>query len=80
MSIQLPPSDQQAAEQLVAMGRFASIEEVVSEGIRRLVSTEQLRAKVQVGIEQADRGKVVDHDTAFDKLRSLAATLDVQAE
>jgi putative addiction module CopG family antidote len=80
MSIQLPPSDQQAAEQLVAMGRYSSVEDVVSEGIRQLLNAEQLRAKVNVGIEQADRGEVVDHDTAFNKLRSLAATLDGQAE
>jgi antitoxin ParD1/3/4 len=76
MSIQLPPSHQKAAEQLVAMGRFSSVEDVVSEGIRRLLSAEQLRAQVQIGVEQADRGEVTDHDAVFERLRSLAATLD----
>lgn len=76
MSIQLPPTDQQAAEELVAMGRFSSVEDVVSVGIRQLLSAEQLRAKVQVGIDQADRGEVVDHDAAFATLRSLAVALD----
>ena len=80
MSIQLPPSDQRAAEQLVAMGRYSSVEDVISEGIRQLLNAEQLRAKVNIGIEQADRGEVVDHDTTFNKLRSLAATLDGQTE
>ncbi|MDZ4850641.1 MAG: hypothetical protein SGI77_15250 [Pirellulaceae bacterium] len=78
MSIQLPPSDQQAAEQLVAMGRFSSVEEVVSEGIRRLVSSEEIRSKVQIGIDQADLGELVDHDTAFERLRELAASYDRQ--
>lgn len=76
MSIQLPPSDQQAAEQLVAMGRFSSIEDVVSEGIRRLVSSEELRSKLQVGIDQAGRGELVDHETVFERLRSLVASHD----
>ena len=80
MSIQLPPGDQLAAEQLVAMGRFSSVEEVVSEGIRRLVSNEQIRSKVQIGIDHADRGELVDHETAFGRLRELAASYDIQAK
>ena len=79
MSIQLPPSDQQAAEALVAMGRYSSVEDVVSEGVRQLFRSEQLRAKVQVGIDQADRGELVDHDTVFSRLRSLAASHDSSA-
>ena len=79
MGIQLLPSDLQAAEQLVAIGRFSSIEDVVSEGIRRLVSTEELRAKTQVGIEQADRCELVDHDTVFERLRLFAEAQDGQA-
>jgi Arc/MetJ-type ribon-helix-helix transcriptional regulator len=73
MNIQLPPSDQIAAEQLVEIGRFASIEEVVSEGIKRLVSGEEFAAKVRTGIEQANRGEMVAHDTAFQRLRESAA-------
>lgn len=80
MSIQLPPSDQQVAEQLVAMGRFSSIEDVVSEGIRRLVSSEELRSKLQVGIDQANRGELVDHETAFERLRSLVASHDGETQ
>jgi len=41
MSIQLPPGDQRAAESLVASRRFASIEEVVSEGIRAATTYER---------------------------------------
>lgn len=80
MSIQLPPGDQLAAEQLVAMGRFSSVEEVVSEGIRRLVSNEEIRSKVQIGIEQADCGELVEHETAFGRLRELAESYGSQRE
>ncbi|MCC7334954.1 MAG: CopG family transcriptional regulator [Pirellulaceae bacterium] len=76
MSIQLSPEDQYAAEALVATGRFPSVEDVVSEGIRQLFNSEQLRTKLQVGIDQADRGEVVAHDAAFSKLRLLAASHD----
>ncbi len=69
MNIQLPPNEQNAAEHLVAIGKFASVEDVVVESVRRLVSSEKLREQVQVGIDQADRGEVVDHDTVFEKLR-----------
>jgi antitoxin ParD1/3/4 len=78
MSIQLPPDEQQAAEALVATGRFTSIEEVITEGVRRLAMTEELRSKVQIGIDQADRGEMVDHETAFERLRTQAASYDEQ--
>ncbi|MCA9158231.1 MAG: hypothetical protein KDA72_07890 [Planctomycetales bacterium] len=76
MSIQLPPNDRHAAKALVATGRFTSVEEVVSEGIRQLFNSEQLRAKIRVGIDEADRGEVVDHDTVFSRLRLFAASHD----
>lgn len=80
MSIQLPPNEQSAAERLVALGKFRSVEEVVVESVRRLVSSEKLREQVQAGIDQADRGELLDHDTVFAKLRSLAAASDIAGE
>lgn len=80
MSMQLPPDDQKAAESLIAGGRFSTIEEVVSEGIRRLVTTEEIRSQVQLGIEQADRGEVVEHEAVFERLRHLAASPDSKTE
>ena len=80
MSIDLPPNEQNAAEHLVAMGKFKSVEEVVVESVRRFVSSEKLREQVQTGIDQADRGELLDHDTVFAKLRSLAAASDTAAE
>jgi predicted transcriptional regulator len=45
----------------------------LTEGLRLLVSSERLRQQVQEGIEQADRGELVDHDTVFGQLRAMAA-------
>ena len=73
MDIQLPQDQQSAIEAMVTNGRFSSVQEAVSEGIRLLVSNEKLREAVQVGIDQADRGELLDHDTVFAQLKAMAA-------
>lgn len=74
VEIHLPPDQLAVVENLVASGRFTSIDEALAEGIRLLASSEKLREKVQEGIRQADRGEMVDHDTVFDRLRGLVAS------
>ena len=73
MDIQLSQDQQSAIEAMVTSGRFGSVQEAVSEGIRLLVSNERLRKAVQVGIDQADRGELHEHDTVFAQLKSMAA-------
>lgn len=73
MNVDLPAEQQAIIEFLVASGRFSSAEEAVTEGLRLLVSSERLRQQVQEGVEQADRGALVDHDTVFGQLRAMAA-------
>ena len=73
MNIQLPQDQQSAIETLVSNGRYSSVQEAVTEGIRLLVSNEKLRAAVQVGIDQADNGELHDHDTVFAQLKAIAA-------
>jgi len=74
MNIDLPADQKAFIDHLVASGRFASADEAVGESIRLLVSRERLREQVEVGIKQADRGDVVDHDTVFAQLRTRAST------
>ena len=74
MEVHIAPDQQAIIENLVTSGRFRSVDDVVAEGVRLLATTELLRQEVQVGIEQADRGDVLDHDTVFERLRALAAT------
>ena len=73
MEIQLPQDQQSAIEAMINNGRFSSVQEVVTEGIRLLVSNEKLREAVQVGIEQADNGELHEHETVFAQLRAMAA-------
>jgi putative addiction module CopG family antidote len=73
MDIQLPHDQRSAIESLVNTGRFGSVQEAVSEGIRLLVMNEKLREAVQVGIDHADNGELHDHDTVFTQLKAMAA-------
>ena len=72
MDIQIPEDQQSIIEGLVASGRFSSAQEAISEGIRLLVSNERLRQEIQIGIDQADRGEVYEHDTVFAQLKAMA--------
>lgn len=74
MYIDLPAEQQTFIEHLVATGRFPSENDVVSEAVRLLISREQLKEKIEAGIEQANRGMLTDHDTVFGHLRILAAS------
>jgi antitoxin ParD1/3/4 len=73
MDINLPADQEALVGHLVASGQFRSADEVVSESIRLLASRQKLKDQVRLGIEQADRGEMVDHDTVFAQLRSLVA-------
>lgn len=74
MDIQLPADQQSLVESLVASGRYSSASEVIVAGVQMLAATERLRQEVQLGIEQADRGELVDHETVFARLKALATT------
>jgi len=73
MNVELPAEQQAIIEGLMASGRFSSAGEALTEGLRLLVSSERLSQQVQIGIDQADRGELVDHDTVFGQLRAMAA-------
>jgi putative addiction module CopG family antidote len=72
MEIHLTGEDRTVVENLVAAGRFSSVEEAVLEGVRLLAANERLRGQVQIGIDQADGGDVHDHDTVFEQLKRMA--------
>ena len=78
MNLELPADQQAFIEGLVEAGRFSSVDEAISAGIRLLVSQERLKQEIQVGIQQADRGDVVDHETVFAQLRTMATELEAE--
>lgn len=76
MNIDLSDEQQAVIENLVATGRFPSARDAITEGLRLLIARERLKQQVEMGIAQADRGELVDHDTVFAQLRATAAAMD----
>lgn len=72
VKIILSPELEKRIADKVASGEFANAEELVSEGMRRWFAEEdhlaELRAKIQEGIESADRGELMDADDFFAEL------------
>jgi len=81
LDISLTPELEQFVESRVASGRYQTPSEVVREGLRLLAEREQageaaveeLRAKIRRGVEQADRGELLDGDAVFEEIRQMSA-------
>jgi len=77
MNVSLTPQLEQLVHQKVESGRYLSASEVVREALRLLeerdqlrdLKLEELRKFVAVGIEQADRGELIDGAEVFQKAR-----------
>ena len=70
MNVHLAPDLQAELEKLVVSGHFKSADDAVAQGVRLLLTAEGAYDKVQVGIDQANSGELVGHDTVFASLRS----------
>lgn len=76
MEIALTPEVEQYIQEKISSGQYASASEVLLASIKLLQDIEQtyqgryqaLRDEVNIGIEAADRGEVVDADTVFAQL------------
>ncbi|MBD2503252.1 ribbon-helix-helix domain-containing protein [Anabaena azotica] len=78
MNIQLKPELEQIIEAQIATGRYSDAEEVISKALKLLLEWEQgyqqwieeTRQKVEVAIEQLDRGEGIDGEVVIERLRS----------
>ena len=80
MKVELPIEQQAFVERLVAAGRYPSADDAISDGVRLLISQERLKEQIDIGIDQAERGMFVDHDTVFGQLRKMATAATSQSE
>ena len=77
MNIPLTPELEQFVHRKVESGLYPSAGEVVREALRLLderdrleeLRVDALRADLMVGIEQADRGELLDGPAVFDRVR-----------
>jgi antitoxin ParD1/3/4 len=68
MTINLTSDMDQFVKDLVVTGKYASEEEAVAEGLRLLMSREQLKEEIAKGIRDFDEGRYYDEETAFAEL------------
>jgi len=81
MNVSLTPELEQFVQSRVASGRYQTASEVVREGLRLLeereqereAATRELRAKIQRGVRQADRGEILDGELVFEEIRRRSA-------
>jgi len=78
MNVSLTPELEQLIHKKVESGLYLSASEVVREALRLLderdklqaMKYEQLRQDIQTGIDQADRGELLDGPAVFESLRA----------
>ena len=72
MNIDLPADASQFIEGLVASGEYKSAQEAVADGVRLLMSRQQLRADIQNGIDELNAGEGIEGKLVFAELRERA--------
>lgn len=73
MNVSLPPELERQIAEKVASGAYDSASEMVREGLRLLLEAdetrarrlERLRAEIQVGLDQLDRGEAISGEEVF---------------
>jgi antitoxin ParD1/3/4 len=81
MALALTPELEQFIQNQVAIGKYASADEVLIAGLKLLEEREhlyhgrfeELQREIMVGIEEADRGELIDGETVFHNLREKLA-------
>ena len=81
LNVSLTPELSELIETLVRSGRYQSASEVVRAGLRlleardraRVESAEELKAEIELGLEQLRRGERVDGEAFFARLRARRA-------
>ncbi|WP_146429423.1 ribbon-helix-helix domain-containing protein [Blastopirellula retiformator] len=79
MNIDLSAEDAASIQRLVATGEFKSPPEAVAAGIQLLLSRQQLRTDIQIGIDELDAGNGIDGDRVFAELREHSRRSSDQA-
>ncbi len=75
MNIDLTTEAVHFIEGLVASGKYASANEAVADGVRLLMSRQQLTAEIQKGITELDGGQGIDGTLVIAELRERAKRL-----
>jgi antitoxin ParD1/3/4 len=84
ISVDLAPALEKLVDDLVDAGRYASRTEVLSAGLRLVQDREakltDLKAELQIGLDELDAGLALDADEVFDELEARLAAMIQAAE
>ena len=77
MNIQLKPEEEQFIQTQIAIGKYENPEAVISKALKLLGEwekgyqnwVEETRQKVEVAVEQLDRGEGIDGEVVVERLR-----------
>jgi antitoxin ParD1/3/4 len=76
MTTTISPELEHLVRSLVATGQYQDEHEVLAEALELLRRRDVLRAEIQVGLDELDRGEGVPAREVFDELRQRLATLN----
>jgi antitoxin ParD1/3/4 len=83
MNVSLTPELEKLVADKVASGRYQSASEVVREGLRLLddqdhlreLHLDEVRKKIQTGLDQLDRGEGIPGDVAYARMQQKRAPI-----
>jgi antitoxin ParD1/3/4 len=86
MNVSLTPELEKLVHEKVKSGRYLSASEVVREALRLLEERDrlfelrlaELQRRLSVGVEQADRGELIDEDDVFAELEEETRQIEAQ--
>lgn len=86
ITVSVTPELEQFVRELLASGKFSSASEVICAGLRLLqdrytvyqARLAELKQEIAIGIEQADRGELIDGEEVFAELEE--DTRQIEAE
>jgi antitoxin ParD1/3/4 len=79
MSTEFSADNERYLEQAIASGAYRDRAEALDEALALLKRRDQLRGDIRAGIEQADRGQLLDADAVFQRLLERARQIETHA-
>ena len=79
MSLGLSPDNQQFLNNAVEAGRFSTTADALDEAVRLLRKKDEFEKAVIAGIEQADRGELLDGESVMAKFMQRATAITAKA-
>lgn len=80
MARNISPDNARYIDEAVTSGKYNDANQALDEAIDLLKKRDKLRADVQAGIEQADRGELLPAEQVFDKLEQRAREIEEAAQ